>query len=259
MFLLVLLAIFAILAGAAFYVLWLPALRVNAIEVQGTEQEGVQEVAMQAIAGLHWYGVPRNSIFVLPESDMRARVMHAYPDISAVSIKPKALDAITIRVTSRAPAFMWCGTSIDVPPVDGACFDADAEGLVFALADPAETEASSSLRIFAPLDRDTGESPISAHVVATKQIPDALRFVKAMRSLGAPVSALSIQGDEADLYLQGPTKIRYVLGHEAEAAQLAASAFPTLNLTDGSIDYIDLRFIGSMNTPGKAYVKRFGE
>lgn len=239
----------------------MPAFRVDTIEVQGPEQEGIRESAQQAIAGIHWYGIPRNSIFALPEADIRAQVMKDFPDASAVSIKGVSLHVISITVMSRASAFIWCGSSIDAPPANGTCFSADGEGLVFGPADPAMVAASSSLRIFAPLDREVsaGESPVGAHIVNSKQVPDALRFVKAVRSLGAPVSALSILGDEADLYLQGPTHIRYVLGREEQAAQLAVSAFPTLNLTDGSIDYIDLRFIGSMNTPGKAYVKRFGE
>ncbi|KND50813.1 MAG: hypothetical protein AB202_00200 [Parcubacteria bacterium C7867-007] len=251
--------ILVILVAAAMYVAWLPALRVSAFEVKGSEQEGIRATAERAITGIHWFGLPRNSIFVLPETAIRDQILADYPSVSAVSLKPTALNTILITVTPRVSGFIWCGVSVDAPPADGQCFDTDSEGLVFGPATYTQTSASSSLRIFAPLDREIGVSPVGAHVVNSKQIPDALRFVKAVRSLGAPVSTLSIQGDEADLYLQGPTRIRYVLGREEQAAQLATSVFPTLTLTDRTIEYIDLRFVGEPGQPGKVYVKRFGE
>lgn len=254
------LLIAALMAGAL-YIIWLPAVRVNSIAADGPDADGVKQVAAKAITGTYWFGVPRNSIFMLPEGQMRAQILNAYPDIEAVSIKGASLRAITIIASPRAAAFVWCGASIDAPPADGSCFNADAAGLIFAQTDASSASASSTLRIFAPLDRDiaAGDSPIRTHVVASKQIPDALRLVKALRSFGANVSALSIQGDEGDFYLQGPTKIRYVLGHEEQAAELAASTLPKLNLADGSIDYVDLRFVTAPGQPGKVYVKRFGQ
>ncbi|MDB5237499.1 MAG: hypothetical protein JWL88_601 [Parcubacteria group bacterium] len=249
-----------IIAGAA-YVLWLPAVRVNAIDTQGPDGEGVKQVSENAIRGTYWYGIPRNSIFMLPEMQMRAQILKQFPDIEAVSIKPASLHSITIVAVPRAAAFIWCGPSVDAIPADGTCFNADAAGLIFSPYDPNSPDASSTLRIFAPLDHDiaAGASSIGAHVVASNRIPDALRLVKALRAINAPVSALSIQGDEGDIYLQGPTKVLYVLGHEEQAAELAASSFPKLNLTDGSIDYIDLRFVTTPGQPGKVYVKRFGQ
>jgi hypothetical protein len=114
---------------------------------------------------------------------------------------------------------------------------------------------AGDLRIFAPLDREVGEgiSPVGARIVNHDAIPDALRFVKAIRGLNVPVSSLALRGDEADLWLSGPTRITYVLGTEEMAAQLAASVVPTLDFTNASVEYLDLRF------SGKAYVKRYGE
>jgi hypothetical protein len=63
-----------------------------------------------------------------------------------------------------------------------------------------------------------------------------------MRTLGADIVSIDIRGDEADLYTRAGTRITYVLGREQQAAGLAASAFPTLKLNDGSLLYVDLRF-----------------
>ncbi len=249
------------LIAALIYVLWLPATRVRTIDTEGPDGAGVQQAAAAAITGTYAYILPRNSIFMLPESAIRAQILKQFPDIDAVSIQSESLHSIKIISSPRAAAFIWCGVSADMPPADGMCYNADAAGLIYAPSDPSVTNASSTLRIFAPLDHDVteGASPVRSHVVASKQIPDALRLVKAFRSLGAPVSSLSIHGDEGDFYLQGPTKVYYVLGHEEQAAELAASTFPKLNLTDGSIDYIDLRFVSAPGQPGKVYVKRFGQ
>lgn len=249
------------LIAAAIYIIWLPVFRVDTVEAKGPDADAVKQLALLQMQGMYPYGVPRNSIFFLPEEKIRTQILKAYPDVSAVSIAPASLHGIIVTTTPRAAAFMWCGTSVDASPADGICFNADAEGLVFSPIDPSVTNATSTLRIFAPLDKDTsdGSSPVGTHVVNSQQIPDALRFVKMVRGLGAPVSALSISADEADLYLQGPTRIRYVIGREEEAALLANSVLPKLNLTDGSIEYIDLRFTSGENQPGKVYVKKFGE
>ncbi|MDB5265799.1 MAG: hypothetical protein JWM39_512 [Parcubacteria group bacterium] len=254
------LLLLALVAGA-FYLLWLPALRVNTIDAQGPDADGGKQITASVIEGTYWYVFPRNSIFMLPESDIRAPILKQYPDIEAISIKSTSLHGIDIIATPRQAAFIWCGVSVNALDANGSCFDADADGLLFAPSDPSLVNASSTLRIFAPLDRDVAidSSPVRAHVVASKQIPDALRLVKALRDLGAPVTSLSIQGDEGDLYLNGKTRVLYVLGHEEQAAELAASTFPTLNLMDGTIDYVDLRFVSEPNQPGKVYVKRFGQ
>jgi hypothetical protein len=112
----------------------------------------------------------------------------------------------------------------------------------------------SSLRIYGPL-ADTGDnnpSPLGSVIAQANLIPNALQFIKALKSLGVPIVAFVIRGDEADLYAQSGTRITYVLGHEEVTSQVAESAFPSLNLNDGSLEYVDLRF------EGKAYFKKVG-
>jgi hypothetical protein len=248
------------------YVLWLPTFRIKHVEATGPNAEGMATAAQQSVAGTYAHILPRDSIFFFSKDAMRAGVLAAYPQVSALSISRSSFNSIKLSGTSRASSFIWCGTSIDTPIPDGSCYEADAEGLVFrsaaistttvVLSTGSSTPATSGdLRIFSALvpERAEGESPVGAKVSRADSIPDALRFVKAIRGLGLPVSSLGLRDDEADLWLSGPTRITYVLGHEEEAAQLAASVIPTLSLTDGTIQYLDLRF------KGKAYVKRFGE
>ena len=248
------------------YLLWLPAVRIQTVEASGPNAEEAAQTARESISGTYLYVLPRNSIFFFPKERVRKTVLAAHPQISALSVSRKSFTSIQLSGTSRASSFVWCGVHIDAAFPGGQCFEADAEGLVFkeagistttsVLSTGSDTPATSGdLRIYSPLDREIGEgqSPIGARVTRAESIPNALRFVKAIRGFGIPVSSLSLRVDEADLWLSSPTRITYVLGREEEAAQLAASVIPTLTLTDGSIEYLDLRF------KGKAYVKRYGE
>jgi hypothetical protein len=250
--------VLAIVAGV-FYALWRPFDRVQQVTVQGPDADVVHQIALTNLGGTYWHLLPHNSIFFFPTAKIRAAVLDANPDLSAVSFARTSFSTLEIRTTARASAFIWCGTSIDTPNADGSCYNADIEGLLFKIADPSEVGTASStsnhVRVFSGLDRDVagGQSPVRAHVTYASAIPESLKFVTSVQQLGVPVSALALRGDEADLWLQGPTRITYVLGHEKDAAELAASALPGLSLTNGSIEYVDLRF------PGKVYIKKTGE
>jgi len=84
---------------------------------------------------------------------------------------------------------------------------------------------------------------------------EARRFWRSGKLAGLTglVHAVTLRGDEVDLHTEGGTRITYVIGDEGEAAILAATSFPTLNVNDGSIEYVDLRF------RNKVYLKRVGE
>lgn len=249
--LIVLAAAALLLLAAFFYAAWMPALRVRSVMADGPHAEEVKGIAQQAIAGTHAFVLPRNSLFFLPEEDLRARVLGAFPDVEAVSISSDGLNAIRVTTLPRAEAFTWCGVAPEMS--DGTCYSANAEGLIFMPAPLGVATSSQKLKVYSALDGQEGASPVSARIAYASRIPEALRFVKAMQVLGADVKSVAFRADEADLRTAAGTRITYVLGREQESADTAASVFPQLSLNDGSIQYVDLRF------PGKAYFKRAGE
>ncbi|HEX7651451.1 MAG TPA: hypothetical protein VF439_01920 [Candidatus Paceibacterota bacterium] len=257
----------AIIAGAL-WSLWQPWLRIGSVRAEGPYAETVPAVAGAASAGA-WYGiVPRDSALFPAEGAMRAAILSAHPDITAVSIRRDGMTGLAITTIARASAFLWCG---DTKPLDAdsRCYAADAEGLIYAYVPtvPDEIqaaaasasgapqvslpEAAAGLNIYGPLvEASTTDNPIGSHVVDAKYIPAALQFARTVQSLGAPIESIQLRGDEADIYLTGGTRLTYVLGQEDKAAALAKAAFPQLDLSDGSIDYVDLRF------DGKVYFKK---
>lgn len=268
----VLLTVVILLVAAGFYTIWQPTFRVQSVSAQGPGADAAKQIVLSRLSGTYLYVIPRNSIFFYPQSKMRAMILDAIPEAAAVSLKRDSFSSLIVTTIPRDESFIWCGTSIDMPMTDGSCFDADVQGYIFKQADSVSTAVAATstasttpvvasqktheqIRVFGALDTDIaqGQSPIRRYVASSGKMADALKFVDAVRTLGAPISALAIRGDEADLWVNASTRITYVLGHEQEAAQTAASALPTLNLTDGSIQYVDLRF------PGKAYVKKFGQ
>lgn len=235
-----------VIAGVAIFVAWQPALRVQAVAVQGLHAASVEQIVHETLQGTHAFIVPRNSLFFIPTKDIRARVLAAHPDIESVSITADGFTALSLSTTARSEVLVWCGAHAHAPLPE--CFSTTAEGLVFAASDPEkETE---SLRVFAPL-ADRAEPPFpGAHLMYADRIPETIRFIKALQTLGAAVTTVAFRDDEADLYTRAGTRITYVLGREQQAAAIAASAFPQLSLNDGSVAYVDLRF------SGKAYYKR---
>ena len=281
----VLLVLAVIAFIGAFVLAWRPSLRLTSVHASGPDAAAVEQIARVSLGGTYWHIIPRNSVLFYSKTRIRNAILDAEPDVSAVSIHASSFSSLEVASTPRAAAFVWCGTSIDAPFADGQCFDADIQGFIFqpdaatapdgSSSDQSDTATSTQATSTAAASSVTGQTaaervtgltpvyaaltetladgqqPLRTHVADASAIPDALEFVSAVRQLGAPVSSLAIRGDEADLWIGSKTRITYVLGQEKDAASLAASVLPTLNLKDGSLQYVDLRF------QGKAYVKKY--
>ena len=244
-------ALVLVLIAISFYLVWLPAFRISSVTASGPHADEARLLAQRTLEGTHAFILPRNSLFFIPESDVRTRILAAHPDIEAVSISAAGLNELSIKTLPRAEAFVWCGASAEL--ADGQCYSANAEGLIFAPVPLEVSSTSEALRIFAAIEGQQGETPVTARISYASRIPEALRFIKAIQTLGANVVSVSFRADEADLYTEAGTRITYVLGREQEAVGIAASVFPQLSLNDGSVSYVDLRF------SGKAYFKRANE
>jgi hypothetical protein len=246
------LTLFVLLVGVVVFGLWQPQVRLSAVTAEETpDPSGITRIAKEKLTGTH-YIVPRDSFFFYPQEEIREAILDAYPSVSALTLRRTGFTELQISASSRSSAFLWCGTPEEASLATGECYDTDAEGFVFSLMQAKEEETGVMLRVYAALDAasSTDTYPLRAKVKGAEQLPDILRFARAVGSLGIPLRSVAIRGDEADLYSAGGTKITYVVGKEKEAGRIAESAFSALNFMDGSVEYVDLRF------GGKAYVKR---
>jgi len=242
--LLILLAIAGI-----FYLLWQPYMRVSHVVVNDGDAS-IESLAQEELAGTLGHIVPRNSYFFVPEQAIRNLILKTHPELESVSISHPALTALAIKVSARTPLARWCG-SMYVPQTASStdCYLFDPTGFLYGLA--ASSTPLSDLLVFAPLTSSTTDV-IGQTVTHATELPEVFRFSRQLGSLGAVVKTVVLRGDEVDLLVASSTRITYVLGDEQGAYTLAAAAFPGLNLSNGSIEYVDLRFTAS----GRVYLKR---
>ncbi len=239
------------IVGGLIWVLWRPSIRVGEISVSGeasTEhQEAIKVIAHESLSGNYGFVLPRDSIFFVPEEDMRARILDAYPDIAAVSIERDSFSTLSISVFPRVAALVWCGAAIEFPQ---PCFLADSEGLLFK---ETATSTESLLTFYAPLEEGARmDSPLRARIVdAASKTASAFQFIRTIGELGLSADVVVLRGDEADIYMRDSgTRITYVLGDEQSASALVSITLKDLAAPIESFEYIDVRF------PGKAYFKK---
>lgn len=247
--------LFALLLSAAVYGLWQSPVRVSRVDVYGLDAS-LAAYAREALQGAYLGIIPRDSIFFFPESRIRASILADHPDIAAVSISRESFSVISIRPHQRVPLARWCGLAPTGGGVEEYCYVFDASGYVFAAAD-ASAPPLNSFTLYAPLEGGAQEppavsevEPLRATIARIERIPALFDFARELGTRGSAVSHIVLRGDEVDDYLESGTRITYVLGREQEAFTALVSARDSLDLSDGSLDYVDLRF------DGKVYIKR---
>jgi hypothetical protein len=256
--------IFLLLSAGIAYGLRQSAVRISHIQVFGLptlpagRQESLAELATAAMQGNYFGIIPRDSAFFFPAARIRADIVAAYLDIAAVSISLKGLTGLSIKVNVRVPIARWCGSSSDgatmLDPEDSDsrsnlvtdCYFFDANGFVYSATN--DTKPVNSFIVHSPLT--DGAEAIGSTLQNADNLPAAFDFARELATIGSSVSLVVFRGDEVDMYLKSGTRVTYVLGNEQNAFTALVSARNYLNLADGSIDYVDLRF------PGETYFKR---
>lgn len=235
-----------VLSGTLIWGLWQNSVRISRIDIYGADAS-LTAYARNAMQGSYLGIIPRDSIFFFPESRIRANILTDHLDVAAVSIFRNGLTGISIKTDDRAPIARWCGLA-PTPGVDEYCYVFDASGYIFA-AVASSTQTINSFTLYAPLSGGTLE-PLRATISQSERLPHAFDFARQLDTLGSPVAQVVMRGDEVDDFLKSGTRITYILGHENDAFTALISARDNLNLADGSIEYVDLRF------DGKVYLKR---
>jgi hypothetical protein len=257
-----LLSVFVLVViGAAFWLLWQPFLRISRYDVYGGDPS-LATYAENAMTGTYFLIIPRDSVFFYPAGSIRAAILADHPDIAAVSLFSEGLTGLSIKAILRVPIGRWCGLAY--APGAATCYLFDDNGYLYASATEAFASGTSTmlaeepdgaLNPFAVFDALTATTtdPIGATLAAATQFPAAFSFARQVGALGSPVVAVALMGEQADLYLTSGTYLEYVPGQEQSAYSALVSAKADYDLSDGSIEYLDLRF------PGKIYLKKAGQ
>lgn len=237
-----------VVCASVLYLFWRPEVRIAEIHADTREDPTeVSALVEDTLDGRTQYVLPKDSIFFFPEEEVEQALLTAYPRIKEVQISRDGFTAISVETLNRESAFVWCGTPEDTLT---SCFETDDTGVIFK--EYFQVGSSTQLLVHAYIDTasTTDSYPLRARVIGYEHLPAVLTFIQTIEALGTPIPEASIRGDEIDLFAESGTRITYVLGNEERAQKDARASLPSLNLMDGSISYVDLRF------PGKVYVKR---
>jgi len=238
--------LFLLFLGAVVYGLCQSAVRISNIQIFGAD-ESFSAYATNAMQGRYFGIIPRDSIFFFPEAHIRADIIAAHPEIAAVSIFRNGLTSLSIKADKSIPVARWCGLA-PTAGVEEYCYLFDAKGFLFA-ASATTTQTINPFIVYAPLVGETQE-PLRATIAYSNELPSVFDFARQLSTLGSPVTHIVFRGDEIDDYLASGTRITYVIGDEQNAFTALVSARTNLNLSDGSLEYVDVRF------DGKVYMKK---
>ena len=244
-----------ILLGTGVWGLGQNAVRISRVEILGLSAQAGDDSSLASYAtsemqGSYLGAIPRDSVFFFPEERIRADILASHNDIAAVSILRNGFTGISIKVDYRVPIARWCGSTSSPQAVspDESCYVFDASGVIFSTVSTT-TQTINTFKLYAPLVGETLE-PLRASIKNADKIPAAFDFARQFTALGSPVTHVVIRGDEVDNILENGTRVTYVLGNERNAFTALVSSRDSFNLTDGSVDYVDLRF------DGKVYLKK---
>ncbi len=219
--------------------------------IYGADQS-LADVARTAMQGSYLGIIPRDSFFFVPKGEIRSKILSAHQDMAAVSIFRNGFTGLSIKLDYRVPVARWCGAapklaaSSTSSDASNGCYLFDANGYVYGLSDPDAAPLNAAL-LYEPI---SSESIIGSTLPSADVLPPIFDFARQFASFGSPAASIAIRSDEVDVYVKSGTRITYVLGEEQEAFAALVSARANLNLADGSIEYVDLRF------PGKVYLKK---
>ncbi len=242
-----------ILLGALLWGFRQPAVRIARVDVVAGNPS-LASYATSTMSGFYLFGlVPRDSFFFVPEDTMRHAILADHPDIAAVSISRESLTALSIRAIARTAVARWCGSA---PPANMAsstsgtenCTVFDPNGFLFEPFS-STTPTLNPFAFYEPLAASSTDA-LGRTLPSADQLPSAFDFARRVAVFGSPVVRVVVRGGEVDDYLGSGTRVTYVLGDEQNAITALVSASAGLNLADGSLEYVDLRF------DGKVYLKK---
>lgn len=237
-----------LLLAATLYGLNQPEVRVVEIAVTSGDPT-FAEYAWRAMEGSYLGLVPRDSVVFVPKRAIRKALLADHLEIAAVSLSHKGLNTLVLEATERTAVARWCSFAL-IQDVEEYCYLFDPNGYIFAAAETASTTSTlNPFALYAPTMEEAQE-PLRSTLADADKLPSVFDFARRLGSMNALVRYIIIRDGEVNHHLESGTRITYVLGREQDAMTALVSAKSNVDLVNGSIEYVDLRF------DRKVYIKR---
>ncbi len=238
----------------------------------GISNSSIVSIAWGSLTGSYFDIIPYSSILFFNRASVRRAILKEEPTIAAVSIKRRGLHTVGIILEPRTALSRWCGTFASSTPSNtlsqdtknignDSCYLFDSSGFLYkkiasvATSSTAINNVSTSIAVgsttplfpyivYAPLVA-TG-TPYLNTITNEASLPHVFDLAQNIRIFHTAVSDIVLRGDEVDLFLNDGTRITYVRGDERNAFSLLLSVAHDISLSNGSLEYVDLRFSGKV-------------
>src|SRR3989344_9554901 len=188
------------LMGAFVGLLWWGAtrgaLQIQDIAVSGNEVVTANEIkstAVHVLSGTYFFLFPKSNILWYPHDELEAAILSSFERLKEVSVSRENLTSISIAVTERNPASLWCRELGNV-----TCYFLNDEGLVFANAP--DFTGNVFFRFY-------GDIEASDHIGETyleerDEFSRASVFIEALRGMGLmPIELRAVNGADLELIM----------------------------------------------------------
>jgi len=120
-------AVFCLLAGLTYILVWWPNLWIENIEV---EREDIKEIAWSEIE------FPYQSIVLVKINQIKQKILDIYPEIKEVDIVRQFPNILKIKIEERKNTGVWCQieeekAATSTERIINKCFYFDSEGVIF--------------------------------------------------------------------------------------------------------------------------------
>ncbi len=237
------------LVGALIGCTWIPYVRINMVEVLGTETQktaDIQILAQETLRGAYLFIVPKNNIFFYPKKEVLSVLYARYPAIKQIDVKAKNFTTVAVAVVERHPSALWCG---EAPLAEAPCGLMDENGFVYGPA--ASFSGDAYVRYFGPATTTEGYSVADA--------PKKFLTPQQFRTLGSLVAAFAAHqkgvgvqhvaidaNDDVSLAFANGFSVLFAMsdigGDVFERFTLGLQSEPFQKHPIDDFEYLDLRF-----------------
>jgi hypothetical protein len=230
-------------------------LTIHTINVTGTQiinTSDVQTVVQKDLAGKYAYLFSRADTLIYPHDRIYADIIRAFPRIQTLSITRSGWNALSVVITERAGAFLYCGTQIPALEADQGdnCYFVNNDGYIFDKAP--YFSGNIYFKYYLSLNN---ANPLGTQMLPVDTFHQLTQFVDKVQALGFKPNYLSIdQNGMYELYLDhAMTATSPVITFNSDndlsviadnlTAAMATPQFANdINSKYATLLYIDLRF-----------------
>ncbi|MDE2213459.1 MAG: hypothetical protein KGJ34_02970 [Patescibacteria group bacterium] len=207
----------------------------------------VEAFAQGELSGDYLFLFPKNNILLYPRQKLQENIAQSYPELASVSVSTNSLSQISITLTSRQPAALWCG-EVPLPALPQgptSCLILDASGVAYAQTNSPDT--SSYIAYYGALSTSSTQLPVQFLTPSGFESLSALIAALAQKANAGSVVSVAVDEDN-DVSVQFSDgflllfALRQDTGKVLQYFSLALTSAPFQNNSLSSIQYLDLRF-----------------